>query len=188
MEIPYTLAQYPDYVIGVEKNVLVRVPIGCDMTGGGNLSEARGLLFGTQNLTTGAISGLSVTGGVIDGTTVGSTTRAAGAFTTLGANAQATLAATRVTSLQAALTDGSGTPGNVTQAVMHGRAAFAAAASTVTVTNSTVAATSTVLVSLGGSDATLTSVRVTTAAGSFTVTGNAAATGITPFDYVVVQT
>ena len=57
----------------------------------------------------------------------------------------------------------------------------------VVITNSLCAANSTVLVSLGGADATLTSVRVTAAAGSFTVNGNAAATGITPFDYVLVR-
>lgn len=112
----------------------------------------------------------------VDGAPVGATTPSSGSFTTL-----------RSTTLQSALTDGSGTPGNVTQNVEHGRAAFAAAASTVVVTNSQVAANSTVLVSLGGSDATLTSVRVTPAAGSFTVTGNAAATGTTPFDYIVIQ-
>jgi hypothetical protein len=43
------------------------------------------------------------------------------------------------------------------------------------------------LVSLGGTDATLTSIRVTAAAGSFTVTGNAAATAITKFDFLVVN-
>ena len=87
----------------------------------------------------------------------------------------------------APLTDGSGTPGNVTQNVMHGRAAVAAAGASVVVTNSQVAANSSVFVQLGGLDATLLMVRVTTSAGSFTVTGNAAATGITPFDYFVVQ-
>lgn len=113
---------------------------------------------------------------VLNGISIGATTPSTGSFTSL-----------RSTSLQSALTDGSGTPGNVTQNVSRGRAAFAAAASTVVVTNSQVAANSTVLVSLGGSDATLTSVRVTPAAGSFTVTGNAAATGTTVFDYVVIQ-
>jgi hypothetical protein len=90
-------------------------------------------------------------------------------------------------SFGAALTDGSGTPGNITQnGVTHGRAAFAAAGASVVVTNSLVAANSSVFVSLGGGDATLTSVRVTPGAGTFTVTGNAAATGTVPFDYFVV--
>jgi hypothetical protein len=40
---------------------------------------------------------------------------------------------------------------------------------------------------LRGADATLTSIlRVTTAAGSFTVTGNANATAATAFDFVVI--
>jgi len=121
-------------------------------------------------------AGVAVTGGTINATSVGATTPSTGSFTSL-----------RSTSLQSALTDGTGTPGNVTQNVQHGRAAFAAAGSTVVVTNSQVAANSSVLVQLGGADATLTSVRVTAAAGSFTVTGNAAATGITPFNYLVIQ-
>ena len=124
-----------------------------------------------------AVTGGTIAGATINSSSVGATTPSTGSFTTL-----------RATSFLSALTDGSGTPGNVTQNVAHGRAAFAAAGSTVVVTNSLVAATSTVLVSLGGADATLTSVRVTAAAGSFTVTGNAAATGTTPFDYLVVQT
>ena len=119
---------------------------------------------------------VAVTGGSVNATTVGATTPSTGSFTSL-----------RSTSLQSALTDSSGTPGNVTQNVAHGRAAFPAAASSVVVTNSQVASTSSVFVQLGGTDATLTAVRVTTAAGSFTVTGNAAATGVTPFDYLVVQ-
>jgi hypothetical protein len=100
----------------------------------------------------------------------------------------ATLSTARTSTLQSALTDGSGTPGNVTQNVMHGRAAFAAAASTVVVTNSQVAANSSVFVVLQTADATLTQIlRATPAAGSFTVTGNAAATATTVFDYFVLQ-
>lgn len=99
----------------------------------------------------------------------------------------ATVSSMRCTSFLSALTDSSGTPGNATQNVMRGRAAFAAASSSVTITNSQVAANSTILISLGGTDATLTSVRVTPGAGSFVVTGNAAATAATVFDYVVVQ-
>ncbi len=92
-----------------------------------------------------------------------------------------------LTDLGAARTDISGTPGNGTANTTRGRAAFAAAGATVVVTNSKVSVTSTVLVQLGGADATLLNVRVTAAAGSFTVTGNAAATGITPFDFLVVN-
>lgn len=125
---------------------------------------------------TSTVSGAGFTTYLASPPAIGGTAPAAGGFTSL-----------RSTSLQSVLTDGSGTPGNVTQNVCRGRAAFAASGTTVVVTNSQVAANSTVLVSLGGSDATLTSVRVTAAAGSFTVTGNAAATGTTPFDYVVIQ-
>lgn len=92
-----------------------------------------------------------------------------------------------LTDFGTARTDISGTPGNGTANTTRGRAAFAAAGSTVVVTNSKVTANSTVLVQLGGADATLTSVRVTAAAGSFTVTGLAAATGTTPFDFLVVN-
>lgn len=117
-------------------------------------------------------SAVAITGGTINATPIGGTTRAAGAFTTL--------AVTR--------TDSSGTPGNVTNNSALGRAAFAAAASTCVVTNSTVTATSEVFVNLITTDATLTSCRVTAvAAGSFTVTGNAVATAATTFSFIVVN-
>jgi hypothetical protein len=115
---------------------------------------------------------VAITGGSINGTTVG----------------VGTAAVVRVSDLQAAVkTDISGTPGNGTSNGTKGRAAFAAGASTVTVNSSIVSTLSTVIVQLGGSDATLTSVRVVAAAGSFTVTGNATATGVTTFDFLVVN-
>lgn len=83
--------------------------------------------------------------------------------------------------------DSSGTPGNATLNTPRGRAAFAAVANTCVITNSLVTATSTVLVQLGSVDATLISVRATAAAGSFTITGNAAATGTTLFDFLVLN-
>lgn len=92
-----------------------------------------------------------------------------------------------LTDLGVARTDISGTPGNGTANTNSGRAAFAAAGTTVTVTNSKCTATSKVFVQLGGADATLTSVRVTPGAGSFVVTGNAAAAGTTPFDFLVAN-
>lgn len=118
-----------------------------------------------------AASSVAITGGTINGASVGVTTPAV----------------VKASDFQAARTDISGTPGNGTANTARGRAAFAAAGSSVVVSNSLVAATSTVLVQLGGSDATLTTVRVTAAAGSFTVTGNAAATGTTPFDFLVIN-
>lgn len=115
---------------------------------------------------------VDITGGTMNGTPIGGTARASGAFTTL--------AMTR--------TDSSGTPGNVTNNSALGRAAFAAAGTSVVVTNSTVTATSEVFVQLrGAADATLTSCRVTPAAGSFTVTGNAAATAVATFSFLVVN-
>lgn len=157
---------------------------------------------------------VAITGGTVNGASVGATTPAAGTFTTLtannsvtanGANVNHSLAPTgtgnvtigaagtgsttltRLNSLTVLSTDSSGTPGNATINNLSGRAAFAAAGSTVVITNSTVTATSKVFVSLRGGDATLTSVRVTPAAGSFTVTGNAAATATTIFDFLVVN-
>lgn len=94
----------------------------------------------------------------------------------------------RGTTFGSLLGDSSGTPGSIANNNTHGRAAFAAAGASVTVTSSIVTANSDVFVSLGGADATLTSVRVTVSAGSFTVTGNAAATGITPFAFFVLGT
>ena len=156
----------------------------------------------------------ALTGGTINGTSVGATTPSTGSFTTLAATGAVTMnpaslavsiapsgtgsatfgasgtgstTVTRVGSLTVLTTDTSGTPGNATINTLSGRAAFAAAGSTVVVTNSTVTATSKVFVSLRAGDATLDSVRVTPAAGSFTVTGNAAATAITIFDFFVVN-
>lgn len=106
---------------------------------------------------------------------------------TIGAAGTGSTTLTRLNSLTVLSTDSSGTPGNATINNLSGRAAFAAAGSTVVITNSTVTATSKVFVSLRGGDATLTSVRVTPAAGSFTVTGNAAATATTIFDFLIVN-
>ena len=86
-----------------------------------------------------------------------------------------------------AIIDSSGTPGNATQSVMRGRAAFAAAGSTVTITNSICTANASVFVQLQTGDATLTRVTVVPGAGSFVVTGNAPATGTTVFDYFIIQ-
>lgn len=118
-------------------------------------------------------SAVAITGGTVNGTTVGATTRAAVSATTLAATA----------------TDSTGTPGNVTNNSANGRAAFAAAANSVVVTNSSVAATDTVQVTLlGAADATLLYVTgVTVGAGSFTVTGNAAATAAKGFMFTVIK-
>ena len=121
----------------------------------------------------GAPGAVAITGGTINNTTIGATTRAAGSFTALASTA----------------TDSTGTPGNVTNNSANGRAAFAAAGSTVVVTSSAVAVTDTVHVTLlGAADATLLYVvGVTVAAGSFTVTGNAAATATKGFMFTVIK-
>lgn len=121
----------------------------------------------------GAANAVAITGGSINGTSVGATTRSTVAATTLAINT----------------TDSTGTPGNVTNNSANGRAAFAAAGSSVVVTNSFVAVTDTVLVTLlGAADTTLTAiVGVTVAAGSFTVTGNAAATATKGFMFTVIK-
>ena len=116
---------------------------------------------------------VAITGGTINNTTVGATTRSSVA----------------ATSLQLNTTDSTGTPGNVTNNSANGRAAFAAAGNTVVVTNSQVAAGDTVQVTLlGAADATLDRiVGVTVAAGSFTVIGNAAATATKGFMFTVIK-
>ena len=154
-----------------------------------------------------------ITSATIDGTVIGGTTpanatvgnlTANGSFSavgnankslttgstfnvTLGATGTGATTITRVNNFTVVNTDTSGTPGNATINGAGGRAAFAAAASTCVITNSNITAASKVFVSLAGGDATLTSVRVTPGAGTFTVTGNAAATATTVFDFFVVN-
>lgn len=101
---------------------------------------------------------------------------------------QTTPQAVKTSNLQAGtFTDISGTPGAGTSSGTRGRAAFAAAASSVVITSTLVTAASTVLVQLATNDTTLKSVSVIPGAGSFTVTGNAAATGTTVFDFLVIN-
>ena len=159
---------------------------------------------------------VAITGGAISGTTVAATTLSASAAVTLSpANASVVLSPTgtgivtiapttagtmnnvsvgvttpavvKASDFQANRTDISGTPGNGTANTPRGRAAIAVAAVTAVITCSLVTANSTVIVQLGGTDATLISIRVTAAAGSFTVTGNAMATAATPFDFIVIN-
>lgn len=113
----------------------------------------------------------AITGGTINGTTIGATTASTVRYSTLAAGTY---------------TDSTGTPGNVTNNAPRGRAAIAAAGTACVVTNSLVTATSSVFVQLRANDATAVRVAVTTAAGSFTVTANAAATAALPFDFLVV--
>ncbi len=85
-------------------------------------------------------------------------------------------------------TDSSGTPGSVTINSPTGQFAVAAGASSATVTNSSVSATSVVLCVIQSADATLVGiVSVVPGAGSFVFTGNAAATAACKIGFVVVN-
>jgi hypothetical protein len=181
ISIPQGLPGGPTQSVTDGQSVYGPYPAGATVTVEAVYGEAEYVVSANPFLTDGLYNSgaVSITGGAVNNTTIGVATPNTGSFTTLRFAIGG--------SLNCALIDGSGTPGNVTQNQPRGRAAFAAAGASVAVTNSLVAANSTILVSLGGADATLTSVRVTPGAGSFTVTGNAAATGITPFDYLVIQ-
>ena len=95
-------------------------------------------------------------------------------------------AVTGVTNLALAFTDISGTPGSGTVNTASGRFAIAAAASAATITSSLVTAASKVQCQVETNDGTLKSVSVVPGAGSFVVTGNAAATGNTNVNLIVV--
>lgn len=83
------------------------------------------------------------------------------------------------------ITDSSGTPGNATINAYRGRCSIAAAGTTVTITNSFVAATSTVLAVISTNDATAILKNCVPGAGSFVITTTAAVTGTTNIDFVV---
>jgi hypothetical protein len=87
--------------------------------------------------------------------------------------------------LQFNATDNSGSPGNCTANTPTGKAAIAAAASSITVTCSACRAGSIVSITPLDLDATLTSYKVAASNGSFVVTGNAAATAAWKFSFVI---
>jgi len=114
------------------------------------------------------------TAGSIDNMSIGATTRRAGYFTAFAVSAN----------------DQSGTPGNVTSNNFHGRCAIAAGASSVTVTNTfaTTSVTVFAIINQATADATLTQiVRMAPTAGSFTIYGNAAATGNVVVDWMLIS-
>lgn len=80
-----------------------------------------------------------------------------------------------------------GTTGARTISKMSGSVNFAAAATTLVVTNTLVTTSSIVILTVHGTDATATSARVTTASGSFTITLNAAATAETRVSFLVIN-
>lgn len=85
-------------------------------------------------------------------------------------------------------TDGSGTPGAVTINKPSGKAAIASSSASIVITNSLVTSASSVFVQLQTTDATLHSVQtVVPAAGSFTVTCNATATGTPTICFLVIN-
>lgn len=80
-----------------------------------------------------------------------------------------------------------GASGNITQNVPAGRVQFAAAASTLTLTNSFITANSLIICTVGTNDATAFAAAAIPAAGSATIKLNAAATGVTVVNYVVIN-
>ena len=81
----------------------------------------------------------------------------------------------------------SSTVGASTINAICGQAIIAGAASSVVVTNNQVAATSIILVTLATNDATATIKNVVAAAGSFTITATAAATGNTAVNFLIIN-
>lgn len=82
-------------------------------------------------------------------------------------------------------TDISGTPGAGAVNTVTGRAAFAAAASSVSITSNKVTTASVIMVNIETVDTTCFIQRVTPGNGSFVVTCNAAATATTKFSFVI---
>lgn len=82
-------------------------------------------------------------------------------------------------------TDSSGTPGNIQIDKPTGKSAIAIGAASVTITNSLCAATSIVIITPHARDATCTDLIAVPGAGSFVVSGAAAATAAVPFSWMV---
>jgi len=132
---------------------------------------------------------------------------AAGAFTTLSASSTVsgvgfstymaappaigttTPGVVKTSNLQATYTDSTATPGNVTNNSPRGTVTLAAATSSITVTNSLVTASSTILTNLKTTDGAATQVvTVLPAAGSFTITVNGITTATDcDIDFLVVN-
>jgi hypothetical protein len=82
--------------------------------------------------------------------------------------------------------DATGTPGAATQNAPAGKAAIVAGQSAVVITNTNCATTSVVQLTPISGDATMKSLRVTVAAGSFTVTGDVACTAAFLFGWTLM--
>lgn len=87
--------------------------------------------------------------------------------------------------LDSASANKAATPGNATINSPMGKAAISAGQTACVITNAFCKTTAIVQVQLETADATLTRLTVTPANGSFTVTGNAAATAATTFNFQV---
>ncbi|MCR4293630.1 MAG: hypothetical protein NUV76_12225 [Candidatus Kuenenia sp.] len=83
--------------------------------------------------------------------------------------------------------DSTGTPGNATLNTTTGKSAIAAAANAITITNNRTEATSLVFVTALDNDTTLTNFKAVASAGSFVVTGNAAATATWKFQWWIIN-
>lgn len=124
-------------------------------------------------ITGGSVAGVAISGGSMNNTPIGATTPSS----------------VRTSNLGAVFTDSTGTPGNVTNNSPRGRVRMAAGASAITVTNSLVSATSTVIAIMRTPDGAATEVAsVLPAAGSFVITTNGATTGTNAtIDFLVVN-
>jgi hypothetical protein len=109
---------------------------------------------------------------------IGSTTPAAGAFTTLTSNTDVVVSKT----ITAPATTGAQTINKTAGSVN-----FAAAAGSLVVTNSLVATSSVIIATVATNDATMLSVLAVAAGGSFTLYANANATAETRVNFIVVN-
>ena len=95
--------------------------------------------------------------------------------------------AVRMTQLRLnSIPDATGTPGAATQTAVAGKAAIAAGASSVVITNTLCSAASVILLTNISLDATAKTLRVTTGAGSFTVSSDVATTAAMSFGWMIV--
>jgi len=102
----------------------------------------------------------------------------ASSFTTITASGDVAVSKTVITP---------GTTGAQTINKTAGRVNFAASAASLVVTNSLVTLNSIIIATVGKVDATMTSVVVVAATGSFTLTPNAAPTAETPVNFLVIN-
>lgn len=117
---------------------------------------------------------VAITGGAINGASIGQTTPAA----------------VKTSNLAMSFTDSTGTPGNVTNNSPRGKVSFASGANTIVITNSLVTASSSVIADLNTVDGALNAIVTCLAgAGTITITANAAATtaGLAKCDFIVIN-